>query len=198
MEAAEYAQQGKDDLKALAHHRGLPTSGTKEDLAARLAEWDTNHPGGDGIEVTEDHDDPALADLLALQQDPLPPVASTQQQTGGSPDAGVGSGAAPEDSGAPDGAPGGREATGEAPQALTEQHPPTDDSDPPPPPAPAAFEWDVELEAEFTDELHDRYRRQAHAAAVEAGKHPRVGPYGARLLKLDAGRAYYSVPVRRD
>lgn len=196
MDAAEYVkQQGKPELQALAGKRGLSTSGTKEEIAARLEQWDNQHPPK--VEAEPDQDEPDLSDLLALQQ-PLPPVASTEQQTGGQPPqdpTGAETGAAPEDSGAPDGAPGGGEADGEASRALTEQHRPPNDEQPPL--VPVAYRWETKLEAEFTDELHDRYRQQAHTAAVEAGKTPRVGPYGARLVSLDGDTAVYEVPIRR-
>lgn len=61
-----YDELKKDDLRALCGERGLPVSGTNEELVARLRGWDAEH-GDEG----EDPDLLALAD----QPDRQPEVA---------------------------------------------------------------------------------------------------------------------------
>ena len=44
----DYMAYRVTDLRDLCRDRGLPVTGAKPDLAAALAEWDAEHPDGDG------------------------------------------------------------------------------------------------------------------------------------------------------
>lgn len=189
----------KPELIELCRKRGLPTSGTKEDLIARLAAQDEqqNEPDLSDDELDSDTPDPEptgegevvmVGDDSGTQANPLPSELvqadrsepeGTDAPTGGS----EGHGGAPEGHDDPSARRGSSGIVGDELPVVNEPI--------------RAYRVELSFEGELDDNQHRRLLQACHDAAIAAGHQTKGYPYAGHRLSIGQNTAVYEVAVRR-